>query len=210
MARKHRNKQIVKVLAGVLLLVVSLIGLEYGSMLREMSQAAGDYSRGDAASALQRYDEIEHGLRSFGAIRFIPGEDRRALFLDQARMLYALGRYDEALERLDRENQISGTVTDGRFSLLRGDITFRKAIKNSRDSGNDDPHMLAEALGPAQDDLRESLRQDPQSWDAKYNFEYLNYLRNLLEKDKEEGMKVLPQIPDQDNSQQTLTPKQKM
>jgi tetratricopeptide (TPR) repeat protein len=208
-ARKHYNKQIVKVLAGVLLLAVSAIGLEYGSMLHEMSQAAEDYSRGDAARALQRYDDIEQGLRSFGVIRFVPGEDRRVLFLDQARMLYALGRFDEALERLDRENQISGTTSDGRFLLLRGDITFRKALKNSRDSGNDDPHMLAEALGPAQDDLRESLRQDQGNWDAKYNFEYLNYLRNVLEKDKEEGMKVLPQIPDQDNSQQTLTPKQK-
>ncbi len=210
MARKHYNKRIAKVLAGVLLLVVSLLGLEYGSMLREMNRAARDFSRGDAAGALQRYDNIEQTLRSFGAIRFIPGEDRRALFLDEARMLYALGRYDDALERLDRENQISGTVSDGRFSLLRGDITFRKALQASREAGNDDPHMLAEALGPVQDDVRESLRQDPESWDAKYNFEYLNYLRNILEKDKEEGMKVLPQIPDQDNSQQNLTPKQKM
>jgi hypothetical protein len=159
---------------------------------------------------LQRYEDVEQRLRSFGAIRLVPAEDRRVLFLDQARMLYALGRYDDALERLDRENQISGTVSDSRFSLLRGDITFRKALQNSRASGNDDPHMLAEALGPAQDDVRESLRQDPNSWDAKYNFEYLNYLRTILEKDKEEGMKVLPQIPDQDNSQQTLTPKQKM
>lgn len=210
MARKHYNKQIIKVLIGILLLVVSLIGLEYGSMLREMNQAGEDYSRGDPARALQRYDDIEQRLRSFGAIRFVPGEDRRNLFLDEARMLYALGRYDDALERLDRENQISGTFSDGRFSLLRGDITFRKALQTSHESGNDDPHMLAEAIGPAQDDVRESLRRDPESWDAKFNFEYLNYLRNILEKDKEEGMKVLPQIPDQDNSQQNLTPKQKM
>jgi tetratricopeptide (TPR) repeat protein len=209
-ARKHYSKQIIQVLLGVLLLVVCLIGLAYGSLLRAMDRAAEDYSRGDAAGALAQYDDVEQGLRSLGAIRLVPGADRRILFLDQARMLYALGRYDEALERLDRENQISGTVTDGRFLLLRGDITFRKAVQNSRASGNDDPHMLAEALGPAQDDLRESLREDPQSWDAKYNFEYLNYLRNILEKDKQEGMKVLPQIPDQDNSQQNLTPKQKM
>jgi tetratricopeptide (TPR) repeat protein len=209
-ARKHYSKQIIQVLLGVLLLVVCLIGLEYGSLLREMDQAAQAYGQGDAAGALKRYDDVEHGLRSFGAIRLVPGADRRILFLDQARMLYALGRYDEALERLDRENQVSGTTSDGRFLLLRGDITFRKALRDSRESGSDDPHMLAEALGPAQDDLRESLRLDPGSWDAKYNFEYLNYLRNVLEKDKEEGMKVLPQIPDQDNSQQNLTPKQKM
>ena len=180
------------------------------SILREMNHAAEDYGRGDAAGALQRYDDIEQRLRSFGAIRFVPGEDRRNLFLDEARMLYALGRYDDALERLNREAQISGTVSDGRFSLLRGDISFRKALQASREAGNDDPNMLAEAIGPAQDDLRESLRQDPESWDAKYNFEYtLNYLRTILEKDKQEGLKVLPQLPDQDNSQQNLTPKQK-
>lgn len=210
MARKNHNQRILKVLAGAILLVIALIGLEYGSLLRSMSQAADDYNRGDSAAALKKYEDVEETLRSYDAIRLIPGGDRRNLFLDEARMLYAMGNYDEALERLNLENQISGNSNDSRYYLLHGDITFRKALKASRASGDDDPHMLAEAIAPAEDDLRESLRLDPENWDAKYNLEYVDYIRTTLEKDEEEGMKVLPQIPDNDNSQQNLTPRQKM
>jgi tetratricopeptide (TPR) repeat protein len=210
-ARKNYNKQIAKVVAGLVLLGVAVIGLEYGSLLGEMSEAAQDYNHGDAAAALKRYEDVEQRLRSYGAIRLIPSEDRRNLFLDEARVLYSQGRYDDALERLNLENQISGTTTDSRFFLLRGDITFRKAIQTSREpGGDDDPHAVAESISPAEEDFRESLRADPNDWDAKYNLEYVNYIRLTLEKDREEGMKVLPQMPTQDTSQQNLTPKQKM
>jgi tetratricopeptide (TPR) repeat protein len=210
-ARKNYNKRILKIAAGAVLVIIALTGSEYGSMLGGMNDAARDYSRGDSAGALKRYESIEQRLRSYGAIRLIPSKDRRNLFLDEAGMLYVTGRYDDALERLNLENQISGTTTDSRFFLLRGEITFRKAIQASRAPGGDDnPHALAEALSPAEEDLRESLRADPDNWDAKYNLEYVNYIRTTLEKDREEGMKMLPQIPSQETSQQNLSPKQKM
>ena len=210
MARKNSNKQIAKIVAGSVLLIVALIGLEYGSLLSEMKDAAQDYSRGNAGGALKKYEDVEQRLRGYDAIRLIPDEDRRTLFLDEARMLYTMGRNDDALERLNQEYQIAGTNTDSRYFLLRGEITFRKAIKASHDSGDDDPHALSEAIGPAEDDLRESLRQDPNNWDAKYNLEYVNYIRMTLEKDRKEAMKVLPQVPTEGTPQQTLTPKQKM
>jgi len=210
-ARKNYNKQIFRVAVGVALLAIAAVGVEYGSLLSEMKNADQDFNHGDNAAALKRYEDVEQRLRGFAAIRLIPSEDRRNLFLDEARVLYSMGRYDDALERLNLENQISGTTTDGRFFLLRGEITFRKAIAASRaPGGDDDPHALAEAISPAEEDLRESLRADPNNWDAKYNLEYVNYIRLTLEKDREEGMKVLPQIPNQDTSQQNLTPKQKM
>jgi hypothetical protein len=194
--------------AGILLLIMSLSGLEYSSLLRGMDRAAEDHNRGDADSALKRYDDIERQLRSFRAIRFIPGEDRRILFLDEARSLYSSGRYDDALERLERENQFSAMITDGRFSLLRGDITFRKATINAR-TAKSDPQILEDAISAAEDDLRESLRQEPNNWDAKYNFEYVNYVRKQLERDQKEGLKLLPEIPDKQNQTKSLSPKQK-
>jgi tetratricopeptide (TPR) repeat protein len=207
-ARKHYNKHILKFSAGILLLIVSLSGLEYSSLLRAMDRAAEDYNRGDADSALKRYDDIERQLRSFRVIRFIPGEDRRILFLDEARSLYSLGRYDDALERLERENQFSAMIADGRFSLLRGDITFRKATINAR-AAKSDPQILEDAISAAEDDLRESLRQEANNWDAKYNFEYVNYVRKQLERDQKEGLKLLPEIPDKQNQTKSLSPKQK-
>jgi tetratricopeptide (TPR) repeat protein len=207
-ARKQDKKQAIKASLGILLLIVSWVGLEYGSLLRGMDQAAEDYNQGDAEAALKRYDDIEARLRSFGAFRLIPSGDRRILFLDEARVLYMQGRYDDALERIERENQISGMISDSRFLLLRSDITFRKATKGS--AANEDPQTLADAIGAAKDDLREALRQDPNNWDAKYNYEYINFLQNALQKDQQEGMKLLPQVPDQENQTQSLLPKQKM
>ncbi|OLC90412.1 MAG: hypothetical protein DMG31_06065 [Acidobacteria bacterium] len=208
MARKHYNRHILKFSAGILLLIVSLSGLEYSSLLRGMARAAEDYNRGDTESALRRYDDIERQLRSFRVIRFIPGEDRRILFLDEARSLYSLGRYDDALERMERENQFSAMITDGRFSLLRGDVTFRKGTINAG-AAKSDPQILEDAISAAEDDLRESLRQDPNNWDAKYNFEYVNYIQKQLERDQKEGLKLLPQIPDKENRTKSLSPKQK-
>lgn len=208
MARKHYNRHILKFSAGILLLIVSLSGLEYSSLLRGMARAAEDYNRGDTESALRRYDDIERQLRSFRVIRFIPGEDRRILFLDEARSLYSLGRYDDALERMERENQFSAMITDGRFSLLRGDVTFRKGTINAG-AAKSDSQILEDAISAAEDDLRESLRQDPNNWDAKYNFEYVNYIQKQLERDQKEGLKLLPQIPDKENRTKSLSPKQK-
>ncbi len=191
MARKGYGKEIGKLFGGVLLLIVAVIGLSYGSLLRGMSQAEKDYMSGDNEGALKKYEAIDARVRALGAIRIIPARDRRNLILNQARLLYALGRYDDAMERMEQENAISGNTNDGRFLLLRGEIAFRKAVKNYRESTKKDPRLLEEALRGAEDNLRDSLRLTPDDWDAKYNFEFVNYIRNLMNSDDQGKMKIL-------------------
>ncbi|PYS37686.1 MAG: hypothetical protein DMG14_20320 [Acidobacteria bacterium] len=185
-------KRFGKIFAAIALLIVTLTGLGYGSLLRGMDQAAEQYRRGDPEAALQRYEMIEQRVRSMGALRLIPVKDRRNLILNQARLLYALGRYDDAQERLDRETEISGTSNnDGRFLLSKGEITFRKAMKNYRGSPKKDQRLLEEAMHTAEDILRESLRLNPNDWDAKYNFEYVSYVRSLMNQDQQGKIKIL-------------------
>lgn len=179
MARKRHGKQFGKFLAAIILLIVTGIGLSYGSLLRGMDQAAQEYSRGNVEVALKHYESIEHRLQSLGAMRLIPMQDRRILVLNQARLLYALGRYDEAEAAMDREAEISGTTSnDPKFLLLKGEIVFRRAAKKHRESPN--VRLLEDGLRTAEDYLRESLRLSPNDWDAKYNFEYIADLRSLL------------------------------
>jgi tetratricopeptide (TPR) repeat protein len=181
MARKKYSKQIGKTVAALVLLLVIIVGLSYGSLLRGMDQAAAAYSRGDVDAALQQYAGIEQRLRSLGAIRLIPAKDRRNLILNQARLLYALDRYDEAQDAMDRESEIAGdTNDDGRFLLLKGEIAFRKAVKIYTDSTTKDTKRLEESLRTAEDNLRDALRLSPNDWDTKYNFEYVSYVRSLL------------------------------
>src|SRR5262245_18961647 len=192
MARKQYGKQLGKIIAAIVLLIVTVIGLGYGSLLRRMDQAAELHRRGDTEGALKLYDSIDQRLQMFGALRLIPVKDRRNLFLNEARLLYASERYDDALERMDRETGIAGTISnDGRFLLLKGQIAFRKAVQNYRQSAKKDPRLLDEALRTAEDNLRDSLRVAPNDWDAKYNFEYVNYIRNLMNQDQTGKIRLL-------------------
>jgi tetratricopeptide (TPR) repeat protein len=156
-----------------------------------MDAAAALYSQGDIEGALQTYDAVEARLRSFGAIRVIPMRDRQNLFLNQARLLYAQKKYDDAADRLEKEDEITGTATDGRFYLLRGEIGFRRAIDNYQQSAKKDVSLLEENLLGAEDSLRESLRLTPENWDSKYNFEFVNMVRKSLAAGDQEKVKLL-------------------
>lgn len=180
MARKRHGWTVGKIVLGLLLAAIAFVGLQFGSMLNEMEQAAADYSQGDAETALKRYEGVEQRLRGFGAMRIIPGRDRQNLILNQARLLYSLKRYDDAADRLEKENEITGVTTDGRFFLLRGEIGFRRAVTNYQQSTKKDVNLLEENLLGAEDSIRESLRLAPADWDAKYNFEFINYVRQML------------------------------
>jgi tetratricopeptide (TPR) repeat protein len=198
MAKKSYAKDVGKLFAGVILLVVAVIGLGYGAVLREMQQAQEEYKQGDAEAALKHYEAVEARLQRFGLLKGvvgtwspIPVKDRQNLILNQARLLYALKRFDDAAERLERENDLPGLSSDGRFLLLRGEISFRKAVSNYQDSPKKDPRLLEEALLAAEDSLRDSLRLSPADWDAKYNFEFINYVRNLMNQNDDGKIKIL-------------------
>ena len=134
-------------------------------------------------------------------MRLIPSSDRQTLLLNQARLLYALSRYDEAVDRLQREDDISGVATDGRFFLLRGNIAFRRALQEYRKPSTTPvvtPGGLAESLNllrdgliRAEDSYRESLQINPNDWDAKYNYEYVDKMQKDLAASVEEHIKIL-------------------
>src|SRR4051794_34998724 len=116
MARKRRHgRTVAKAAAGVILAVIAYFGLQYGAMLKDMDAAAVQYSQGNIEGALKTYENVEARLRRYGAMRMIPQNDRENLFLNQARLLYAAKRYDDAAERLEKEDEITGMTADGRF-----------------------------------------------------------------------------------------------
>jgi len=160
-------------------------------MLKDMDLAASQYSQGDMDAALKTYVDVEGRIRTYGAMRLIPARDRQNLFLNQARLLYSQKKYDEAAEKLEKEDEITGTTTDGRFYLLRGEIGFRKAILNYQQSAKKDVSLLEENLLGAEDSLREALRLNPNDWDAKYNFEFVNGVRKALAASGQEKVKLL-------------------
>jgi tetratricopeptide (TPR) repeat protein len=206
MARIRRPWTIWKGIAGALLAVVAYAGLQYGAMLNELDRAAALYSQGDVESALRTYEAIEGRIQAHGAIRFIPARDRLNLLLNEARLLYALRRYDDALERLGREEQISGVLSDARAFLLRGNIAFRRAMQQHQQSipkvrtgfapTSDDVALLEQNLIASEDNFRESLRLDPDSPDAKHNFELVSEMRKALANSDEEKLRILGETPD--------------
>ena len=191
MAKRSYGRDVGKLFGGVVLVVVAVVGLGYGAVLREMQRALNEYNQGDTEAALKRYETVEQRLQKVGALRLIPRRDRQNLILNQARLLYAAKRYDEAAERLERENDAPGSNSDGRFLLLRGEIAFRKAVSNYQESQKKDPRVLEESLLAAEDSLRDSLRLSPNDWDAKYNYEFIQYVRNLMNQNDQGKIKIL-------------------
>ena len=201
MARKGYGRAVGTGLAAVALALVAYAGVQYHAMLRGMDRAAGLYGQGSFEEALTIYEGVESRVRAHAAMRLIPSSDRQTLLLNQARLLYALGRYDEAIDRLQREDDISGVATDGRFFLLRGNITFRRALQEYRKPSTTPvatPAGLAESLNllrdgliRAQDSYRESLQINPDDWDAKYNYEYVDNMQKDLATSVEEHIKIL-------------------
>jgi tetratricopeptide (TPR) repeat protein len=207
MARKRYGRTVGKGIAAVVLALVAYAGLQYQTMLREMERAASLYGQGSLDEALKAYEGVESRLRAHGAMRLVPSRDRQTLLLNQARLLYALSRYDEAADRLQREDDISGVATDGRFFLLRGNITFQRALQEYRKPSKTPaltPAGLAESLNllrdgliRAEDSYRESLQINPNDWDAKYNYEYVEKMQKDLANSVEEHLKILEesQVP---------------
>lgn len=191
MARKRYGRTVGKLIAGVVLAIIAYLGLQYGTMLKDMDLAQGQYSQGDIEAALKTYGEVESRIRTYGAMRVIPQRDRQNLFLNQARLLYAMKKYDDAADKLEKEDELTGTTTDGRFYLLRGEIGFRKAVLNYQQSAKKDVSLLEENLLGSEDSLRESLRLSPNDWDAKYNFEFVNNVRKSLAASGQEKVKLL-------------------
>ena len=200
MARKRYSRTIGKSIAGFLLAVVAYLGLQYGTMLNDMNRAAGLYRQGDIEGALKTYESVEQRIRTYSAMRIIPTRDRQNLFLNEARLLYTLKKYDDAANRLEKEAEISGVTTDGRFFLLRGDIGFRRAILGYQQSApnvytqyspKNDVSLLEENLLASEDSFLESLRLNPNDWDAKYNFEFVNNIRKSVTASGQEKLNLL-------------------
>jgi len=186
MGKRRYGLTIGKWVAGLVLAVVTYLGLQYSALLTDMSQAASLYSQGDIKGALSIYEGVEERVRAHGVMRLLPVRDRQNLFLNEARLLYALNQYDDAIEQLGKEDAISGVTTDGRFFLLRGNIRYRRARLTFEQSVQKDVRLLEEDLLSAEDSLQESLRLNPDDWDAKHNFEFINRMRKALATPAEE------------------------
>ncbi len=201
MARKRYGHTAGTVLAGVVLALVAYPGLQYHAMLREMDRAAVLYGQGNLEGALNAYEGVESRLLAHGAMRLVPSRDRQTLLLNQARLLYALSRYDDAVDRLQQEDDISGVATDARFFLLRGNIAFQRALQEYRKPSAtprltpaglaESLNLLKDGLNRAEDNYRQSLQINPDDWDAKYNYEYVGKMQKDLAGTVEENMKIL-------------------
>jgi hypothetical protein len=198
MAKRRRGLAIGKSPAAAVLAVLAYVGLQYTVMLRDMDRAAGLYSEGDLEAALKTYEGVEQRLRAHGALRLIPATDRRTLLLNQARLLYAMNEYDEAASRLTKEEEISGVAGDGRFLYLRGNITYRRARllydqtpKVDLNTLNVALNLLQDGLVASEENFRESLQLAPNNWDAKYNLEFLHFMRRAMGTSPQEDVKFL-------------------
>ena len=104
---------------------------------------------------------------------------------------------------------LSALTTDGSYLGLRGNLAFRKAVENYMKSERKDPQVLEEALLAAEDNMRNALKANSDNWDSKYNYEYVNYIRNLLTQSGQGKMNILMEnVRPKEIKRKPLTPEQ--
>ena len=98
---------------------------------------------------------------------------------NQVRLLYQMGRYDEAIEK-------AGTSTSSHGAhFWAGCAVFRQASEEER------PDARLERFERAEAEFRAALGLAPADWDTKYNYELTRSLLNRLRDEPETPRRLL-------------------
>lgn len=189
-----------KFISLMVVLIVSLPLLYYWLWLRRFYHANEAFQRGNYQQAKDSYQAAEAILESFQFLKQLPKlkGDYQRVVLNQVKILYAEGRYDEVLKKLeDSLKKAKYLDFSPEFHFWVANALFRKAISK------EELDEVMEGTQLAMDRYLKALKLAPQDWDLKYNYELtkkmttekldmkkLELLKEIQERMKEEERKL--------------------
>lgn len=193
-------KKRLKFILVVVVLIVSLPLLYYGLWIFQFNHANEAFQKGDYKQTKYYYQAAEAMLDSFRFLKYLPKlkGNYQQLVLNQVKILYAEGRYDEVLEKLEESLKKAKYLDfSPEFHFWAGNALFRKAI------AREELDEIMEGAQLAMDRYLKALKLAPQDWDLKYNYEWtkklttekldmkkLELLKEIQERMKEEEKKL--------------------
>ena len=173
-----------------LLVIVSLGFLAYGylqSSVASREERAQEFeSNNQSAEAMEEYQGLVQYLGNLSVLRSRFEEEYSSAMVAQLRLLYAMQRYDEAIELADISIQENiGDLAAAYF--WSGNAFFQKGI-------NEEAMEDAFAwFNRSQDQFRKALEQDTQErWNIRFNYELITTALEQAEQDQDDKpVKVL-------------------
>ncbi len=182
------SKKFLGALALILIVLACLALIAYSRWLYRIEQGNRALLERDYAAAASIYRQAAEPLQKYAPLRRLLKSHYRRLVFDRARAMYAQELHDELLAVLEEEARRAPFLNeDPEYHFLTGNIMFRRALaKKNNNEALEEMKLVSEIY-------RRALAADPESWDAKYNYELVRYIltRNEKDKQKKEQIKVL-------------------
>lgn len=176
-----------------------------------MEQANAAFLRTDWERALAGYQSSLRAFERFGLLQTLLSSDHRNARMGEVQVLYALGRYDEAMAILNRESERSEEFSQDPARLLwTGNLWFHKAMEEQNEAER--RNLLRSAV----DFYRKGLEVAPDSWDLRFNYELTSLVLSQEDpirreqRERDEKRRLLPRIrTDQQRQRRVLPPEER-
>jgi len=170
----------------VLIFLLSAGLISYAWWLFQIERGNRALRRGESLTAAEIYQSAEAFLGGVPWLAHFFKSDYQKLIFNQVGILYALGRDDEVMDKLDQGTRRAPFLAEsGEYSFWTGNVLLRRAIQSK------DPEESLEALKGALSEYQKGLAAEPDDWDLKYNYELVRQILSQKELDKKkEGERV--------------------
>jgi tetratricopeptide (TPR) repeat protein len=170
----------------VLIFFLSAGLISYTWWLFQIERGNRALRRGESLSAAEIYQSAEAFLGRVPWLATLFRSDYQKLIFNQVGILYALGRDDEVMDKLDQGTGRAPFLAEsGEYSFWTGNVLLRRAVQAK------DPEDSLEALKGALSEYQKGLAAEPDDWDLKYNYELVRHILSQKELDKKkEGERV--------------------
>jgi len=170
----------------ILIFLLSTGLISYTWWLFQIERGNRALRRGEGRTATEIYQSAEAFLGRVPWLAHLFRSDYQKLIFNQVGILYALGRDDEVMDKLDQATGRAPFLAEsGEYSFWTGNVLVRRAIQSK------DPEESLEALKGALSEYQKGLAAEPDDWDLKYNYELVRQILSQKELDKKkEGERV--------------------
>ena len=173
-------------LAVALVLLLAVFSV-YGLWLNRVAAAEAAFAQSQYQEARERFQKIWSGWELYLLPDALVAQNQARVALNLIQTGYVLGEYEETLEFLQKDASTASLLNTPQYHFWTANLMMARALETPDAN-------IAEVLSRSKEAYLKTLRQDPQYWDAKYNYEYVNMLLMRLEGDEahsEEEMKLL-------------------
>jgi hypothetical protein len=183
----QRVKRIGIIGCSVVLVLLLVIFSTYGLWLNRVAAAESAFAESQYQEAQERFRQVWAGWELYLLPDALVADNQARVALNLIQTGYVLGEYEETLEFLQQDASIASLLNTPQYHFWTANLTMAGALETPDAN-------ITDILSRSKEGYLTTLRQDPDYWDAKYNYEYVNMLLTRLEGDDahpEEEMKLL-------------------